>query len=110
MQQQMSDLRGLPQVYTFVCVPRVDADVDGVIAAADVTQLSQCHTRICKLQFAEKEKGLLKKIIKLRGLWGKCGMRYLRQKTGAFLGDPESGFPSFPQQSCELFATPDLQL
>ena len=65
----MSDLRGLPHVYMFVCVPRVDADVGGVIAAADITQLSQRHTRCSRLNGRSRvcqkgERAFFKKINK----------------------------------------------
>lgn len=107
--QQMSDLRGLPHVFMFVCVLWADADVS---AAADITQLSQRHTHCSRHHgrlhaFAEKENELT---FFKTGPWGKCGTMYLHQKTGVFLRDPKLGSPSFPQQSCKLFPPPDLWL
>lgn len=74
--QQLSDLRGLPHVYMFVCVLWVDTNVSSVITAADITQLSQCHTHCSRLKsrshaVAEKEKELTFFFFVKTGLWEK---------------------------------------
>lgn len=105
----MSSLRVLPHVYMFVCVLWVDTDVGSVIAAADITQLSQCHTGCSRLTsrshaFVEKERVNIW-VVFFKGTLGKTRYDVSPPKDRCFPLRPYVGLPLFSTTILQTLST-----